>query len=239
MENLALWWVIVILTIIVLIPSAARLAQADSFRGFYVFGHEVRTFKPCGSEKVYWVKAEPDISKRLREVHQKLTAKPYKSIYVEVQGRLLARATEGFAADYGGQIAIEFVDLARAKQKEDCRAAVDAGEDLIGITWKWQQSRYNNDTYATPQNPSRYTIAFRPEGALSIRADCNRAGGKYTIQKSSLTIEVTHSSRAACPPDSLEQTFLRDLNSAAIYFIREGDLYIDLMYGSGTMKFSN
>jgi len=213
-------------------------AQTEEYRGFYIFGHKVRTFQPCGSEKVYWVKAEPDISKRLREEHQKITLKPYESIYVEVQGRMMAKATEGFAADYDGQIAIDAVDLVRAKQKEDCIAAAVAGEYIIGVTWKWQQTRYNNDSNASPQDPSRYTIAFRPDGALNIRADCNRAGGKYTIQKSTLTVEVTHSTRAACPPDSLEQTFLRDLNSAAIYFLREGYLYIDLKYDSGTMKFS-
>jgi len=224
-------------TMVCVIPSVCN-AKTEAYRGFYIFGHEVRTFQPCGSNKVYWVKAEPGISKKLREEHQKLTVKPYESIYVELQGRLLAKAAEGFAADYDGQIAIEAVDLVQAKQKEDCSAAVNVVEDIIGVTWKWQQSRYNNDTEAKPQDPSRYTIAFRPNGALNIRADCNRAGGKYTIQKSRLAVEVTHSTRAACPTDSLEQTFLRDLNSAAIYFIREGDLYIDLKYDSGTMKFS-
>jgi heat shock protein HslJ len=228
---------VVLVTMACVIPNAYT-AQTEAYRGFYVFGHEVRTFQPCGSEQVYWVKAEPDISKRLREEHRKLTVKPYESIYVEVQGHLLAKATEGFAADYDSKIAIEAIDLVRAKQKQDCSAAVDAGENLIGVTWIWQQTRYNNDTNATPQDPSRYTIAFKPDGALNIRADCNRAGGKYTMQKSTLTIEVTHSTRAACPPDSLEQTFLRDLNSAAIYFIREGYLYIDLKYDSGTMQFS-
>jgi len=31
---------------------------------------------------------------------------------------------------------------------------------------------------------------------------------------------------------------LRDLNAAAIYFMREGHLHIDLKYDTGTMKFS-
>jgi heat shock protein HslJ len=109
---------------------------------------------------------------------------------------------------------------------------------FVGTVWKWQQTLYNNDMRAVPGDPSRYTIAFQPDGSLNIRADCNRAGGKYLLQKSALTIEVTHSTRAACPPDSLEQTFLRDLNAAAIYFMREGHLYIDLKYDTGTMKFA-
>ena len=91
---------------------------------------------------------------------------------------------------------------------------------------------------AVPEDPSHYTIAFQPDGSRHIRSDCNHAGGKYTLRKSALTIEVIHSTRAMCPPDSLEQTYLKDLNGAAIYFIREGGLYIDLKYDTGTMKFS-
>ncbi|MBW2198948.1 MAG: META domain-containing protein [Deltaproteobacteria bacterium] len=211
--------------------------QAENYHGFYRFGHEVRTFQPCGSEQVYWVRAEGKIDKELREAHQKLTAKPYAPIYAEVRGRLMDRAAEGFAANYDGQIVIESIVLLRIKQKEDCGPAKLSIADITGMEWKWQQTRYNNDQQARPQDPSRYTVLFRPDGTLNIRADCNRAGGKYAIQTSALTVEVTHSTRAACPPDSLEQTFLQNLNSAAIYFMKEGQLYIDLKYDTGTMKF--
>lgn len=114
----------------------------------------------------------------------------------------------------------------------------EASDSITGIVWKWQQTLYNNDQKAAPDDSSRYTIVFQPDGSLNIRADCNRAGGKYTLQKKTLTIEVTHSTRAACPPDSLEQIFLKNLNSAAIYFMRKGHLYIDLKYDTGTMKFA-
>jgi hypothetical protein len=43
---------------------------------------------------------------------------------------------------------------------------------------------------------------------------------------------------AACPEGSLEDEFVRGLTAAAIYFIKDGDLYIDLKYDSGTMRFS-
>lgn len=114
----------------------------------------------------------------------------------------------------------------------------EASDSITGIVWKWQQTLYNNDQRAVPGDPSHYTVAFQPDGTLRIRADCNRAGGKYTLQKKTLTIEVTHSTRAMCPPESLEQNFLKDLGGAAIYFMRNGDMYIDLQYHSGTMKFS-
>jgi heat shock protein HslJ len=43
---------------------------------------------------------------------------------------------------------------------------------------------------------------------------------------------------AACPEGSLGDTFVSQLGGAAIYFFQEGDLYIDLMFDSGTMRFS-
>ncbi|UCH23203.1 MAG: META domain-containing protein [Deltaproteobacteria bacterium] len=244
-EKKALLYVLVLVLVIMPVTGTSGQAQSESYGGFYVFGHEVRAFQPCGSDSVYWVRADQEISKHLREEYQKLTSKPYEPIYIEVQGHLTDKATEGFAADYDGQFVIEALNLSRGRQKEDSNSdtasrilSTDPVFSVTGVVWQWQQTRYNNDQQAAPDDPPRYTIVFQPDGRLNIRADCNRAGGKYTVQDSRLTIEVTHSTRAACPPDSLEQTFLKNLNAAAIYFMREGHLYIDLKYDSGTMKFS-
>jgi hypothetical protein len=167
---------VVLLTLACFIPNVYS-AQTEAYRGFYVFGHEVRTFQPCGSDTVYWFRADEEISKQLRDTHQKLTLKPYEPVYIEVQGHLTDKATEGFAADYNGQFVIEALDLVRARQEEDCVTAAVADAGITGVVWQWQQTRYNNDQNAEPDNPSRYTIAFQPDGSLRIRADCNRAGG--------------------------------------------------------------
>lgn len=110
--------------------------------------------------------------------------------------------------------------------------------DIGGVVWKWQRSVYNNDTVAAPPDPSRYTILLMPEGHLSVKLDCNAGGGRYTLAGSTLTIEVTHTTMAACPPGSLDRQFMRDLTAVRIAFMREGNLYLDLMYDSGTMKFA-
>jgi heat shock protein HslJ len=237
-ENRFFIYVFVLLGVVMFVTAAHGKTQPESYRGFYVFGHEVRTFQPCGSDTVYWVRADQAVAKQLRDTHQKLASKPYDPVYAEVKGYLSEKAAEGFAADYDGQMMIQSVGLIRAKQGNDCDPVAAAEGGITGIVWKWRQSLYNNDQRAAPDDPSRYTIVFQPDGSLNIRVDCNRAGGKYSLQKSALTIEVTHSTRAACPPDSLEQTFLKNLNAAAIYFMRDGQLYIDLKYDSGTMKFA-
>jgi heat shock protein HslJ len=110
-------------------------------------------------------------------------------------------------------------------------------EEITGVVWKWQQSIYNNDQQAIPADASNYTIEFTPDGKLHVRADCNRVGGTYSLEENRLTIELTHSTRAMCPPDSLDAAFKKDLGAAAIYFFKEHSLYLDLKYDSGTMKF--
>ena len=76
-----------------------------------------------------------------------------------------------------------------------------------------------------------------PNGKLHVRADCNRFGGTYSLEGKRLTNDLTHSTRIMCPPDSLEEVFKKDLIAAAIYFFKDGFLYLDLKYDSGTMKF--
>ena len=234
---------IVFLALFVFCTAAVWAPTADSapvetHRGYYVFGHEVRTFQPCGSDRVLWVKAEQQISQQLREQHQQLTTKPYEPVYIEIAGYFTEKATAGFAADYEGQIVIESVDLVRAMQQGDCSNAATAGDSITGVVWKWQQTRLGDGQTMLPDDPDRYTIAFQPDGNLAIRADCNRVRGNYTIENTSLAIETTFSTRAMCPPDSLEQTYLKHLNAAAIYFMQEGSLFVDLQADTGTMKFS-
>ena len=110
--------------------------------------------------------------------------------------------------------------------------------EITGILWKWQQSIYGNDTEATPPKPENYTVLLRQDGSLEIRADCNRCGGTYQMGDRHLSMQVTYCTRAMCPPGSLDQVFIRDLNAAVIYFLKDGDLLIDLKYDSGTMRFS-
>jgi len=110
--------------------------------------------------------------------------------------------------------------------------------EIGGIFWKWQRTAYNNDTRTEPPDSSHYTILLMPEGHLSVQLDCNTGGGRYTLIDSSLTLDVTHSTMAACPPDSLAREFMKNLAAARIAFLRDGNLYLDLMYDTGTMKFA-
>jgi heat shock protein HslJ len=121
----------------------------------------------------------------------------------------------------------------------DGAPAGNGGSDtLTGVTWQWQGSQYSNDTDATPEDPSKYTIAFAEDGTYQGMADCNGIGGEYTLEDSSITISPGPTTLIACPDGSLGSEFTRDLEAAAIVFFQEGDLLIDLFADAGTMRFS-
>jgi heat shock protein HslJ len=122
---------------------------------------------------------------------------------------------------------------------ESSDSGSDAGAgSLTGVTWQWQGSQYSNDTDATPEDPSQYTIAFAEDGTYSGQADCNGIGGEYMLEDSSITISPGPTTLIACPEGSLGSEFARDLEAAAIVFFQEGDLLIDLFADAGTMRFS-
>ncbi len=109
---------------------------------------------------------------------------------------------------------------------------------ILGADWRWLGTRYNNDTEARPAEPARYTLRLEPDGSAHIRADCNRVGGQYRFEGSRITVEITHSTMAACEPGSLDGVFLRDLSAAVVYFMKNGRLYFDLNSDTGTMEFA-
>jgi heat shock protein HslJ len=113
-----------------------------------------------------------------------------------------------------------------------------AAPSLTGVVWQWQEFQSSDETIVKPENPEVYTVEFLTDGKLSIQADCNRAMGTYTVDGSLLTLEVTGITKAACPPGSLSDQFLRYLSDVVSHVFQEGDLYLALKYDSGIMKFT-
>lgn len=81
-------------------PGSSRITtrQGVIFRGHLVFGHEVRSFQPCGKDLEYWVVDRT--GGELWDVYRKLIPNPYEPLYLEVQGDLGPPPDTGFGADY-------------------------------------------------------------------------------------------------------------------------------------------
>jgi heat shock protein HslJ len=115
-------------------------------------------------------------------------------------------------------------------------ASIEAGE-LTGTTWAWIGFTDPAQEVAI-EAPLSYTLTFQGEGSVAVKADCNNAMGSYTVENTSLKIEIGPMTKAACPPGSRSNDFVKYLGAAAIYFFEDGNLLIDLMADGGTMAFA-
>lgn len=109
--------------------------------------------------------------------------------------------------------------------------------NLVGRTWRWLNTTTPVQSFR-PDDPNRYTIEFLADGTAAIQADCNRVVAAYTTDGQSITITPGPSTLALCAPDSRGDLFVQQLSNAALFFYQGGDLYIDMMASSGTMRFA-
>jgi hypothetical protein len=84
--------------------------------GKLTIGHEVSSFKPCGSDKTFWVS---DKTGELKKSYEALTAgaKPYTAIYAEIEIIDKGKASEGFPSEY--ESVYEAVKILRTTKLSD------------------------------------------------------------------------------------------------------------------------
>jgi heat shock protein HslJ len=121
--------------------------------------------------------------------------------------------------------------------KAEAPVATNSIAPIVGQVWTWQHTVHADGRRTTPGEPDHYTIHLGSGAQLAVRADCNRAGGTYRLEESRLTLSVTHSTMAACPPDSRDRQFLTDLSGVHAWSAESGQLRLDLRAG-GTMTFT-
>lgn len=91
-------------------------ATTSVTKGSYMYGSEVSSFQPCGSQQELWVIGDETITHELHNDYMEMVEKPYEQVFVRFRGHQLEKASEGFAADYDGQFKVtEVVTM----QKDD------------------------------------------------------------------------------------------------------------------------
>jgi hypothetical protein len=88
-------------------------------QGWFVFGHEVRTFKPCAAENDLWVMGASPAMDDLIAAHRAATlqAVPYAPLFVTITGRLVDPPQSGFGASYAGGLSATRLVQARPRGK--------------------------------------------------------------------------------------------------------------------------
>lgn len=107
---------------------------------------------------------------------------------------------------------------------------------VLNKTWQWEVTVTPVEKITAP-DPERYTIRLTDDGKLKARFDCNRGGGDFKISAGKLSFGPLISTRKACPEDSLDGPFMRDLQRSVSFFFEKGNLYLELPVDSGTMRF--
>ncbi|GEM_PF-427148 len=94
--------------------------KSKTLKGELILGHEARTFKPCGSDKTFWIS---DKTGKLKQLYTELTKseKPYSPIFAEIEVIDKGRAKEGFPADYESTYEIIKVLKTRDLSDKDCK----------------------------------------------------------------------------------------------------------------------
>jgi heat shock protein HslJ len=86
--------------------------------------------------------------------------------------------------------------------------------------------------------PDKYTVRFGSDGKVALQADCNRGMGSYAVTPDRrLTPKPIALSRAMCPKGSLSDRFAKEVGRATSYFVKDGDLFLELPVDSGTLRF--
>ena len=109
--------------------------------------------------------------------------------------------------------------------------------DVFDVPWQWESLVTPVET-VKPDRPELYTLQFDRSGRVAVRADCNRGSGPYTVSAGRrITFGAMALTRAACPPGSLSDRFIRDVGRVSSYFVRDGALFLEMPVDSGTLRF--
>jgi heat shock protein HslJ len=113
-----------------------------------------------------------------------------------------------------------------------------AGSPLAGTSWQLVRFQGGDGAVLTPDDGSKYTIAFDKTGNLSARIDCNRGRGTWASSgPGALQLSPLALTRAMCPPGSLHDQIARQWSNIRSYVIKDGHLFLSLMADGGIYEF--
>lgn len=118
------------------------------------------------------------------------------------------------------------------------RQAARADGSLAGTSWQLVKFEGGDGSTLTPDDGSKYTIAFAPDGRVSARLDCNRGSGTWRSEGANhLELGQLALTRAMCPPGSLHDQIARQWGYIRSYVLRNGHLYLSLMADGGIYEY--
>ncbi len=108
---------------------------------------------------------------------------------------------------------------------------------IEGALWQWESEQTPKEKVTVPSG-EKYSIEFGAGGKFAAQVDCNRGSGTYKVEGNSITISPLATTKMQCQLGTLAAQFGKSLSGAKTFRIEGNALFIDLLAGAGTMKFT-
>lgn len=112
---------------------------------------------------------------------------------------------------------------------------------LAGIgntSWQFVKFQGGNGAVLTPDDKAKYTLDFKNDGNVSVRFDCNKGRGTWILAgPNEVRFGPLALTRAACPPGSLHDHFVKQWANVRSYTLKDGHLFLSLIADGGSYEF--
>ena len=150
----------------------------------------------------------------------------------------LGAAIVGLCLVGGGQQDVSAQTPAPAQIPGPPAATTPPSASSVEGTWLWQRTELSDGTTITAADPSKYVLGLLPAGQMTLQADCNRGSGSWeSAGPSDLRFGPLAITRAMCPPGSMHDRIVRDMEYIRSYVIEEGHLFLSLMADGGIYEY--
>jgi heat shock protein HslJ len=113
-----------------------------------------------------------------------------------------------------------------------------AGAQPIEGSWQLVRFQGGDGSVLTPDDRTKYTLAFDAKGSVAVRVDCNRGRGTWKSSGANqLLFGPLALTRAMCPPGSLHDQIVKQWANIRSYVLKDGRLFLSLMADGGIYEF--
>jgi putative lipoprotein len=135
---------------------------------------------------------------------------------------------------------LELLDASGTSLAQFTAGGQPAAFGLVGTSWQLVQFQGGDEKTLTPDDKSKYTIAFNADGSLTARVDCNRGRGTWKSSgPNQLEFGPMALTRAMCPSGSLHDQIVKQWPYVRSYVVKDGHLFLSLMADGGIYEFES
>lgn len=102
-----------------------------------------------------------------------------------------------------------------------------SADELVGTSWEMVRIQSMDDRSWAPDDPSRYTLSFDPDGTAFMRLDCNRGRAAWVSERvGQLEFSPMVSTRALCRDNGLSERYAMQFEYVRSYVFEDSHLFL-------------